>query len=105
MINVAAISIPTILGGLALLTGALYRPLALRIKVLGISRSFSPIEKIHGEDLHVISDTWYCEDLHYHQQSNLLFAASEENTVNRWKWFPPYVHVSTCEGAEVLILS
>ncbi|MCJ1401531.1 hypothetical protein MMC11_004746 [Xylographa trunciseda] len=78
-----------ILAVLALVTAVLYNPITLRIQVLGISRSFGTIENIHGEDLRVIPDTLYCEDLHHHLPSGLLFGASEDNSENRWKWFPP----------------
>jgi hypothetical protein len=70
---------PVVLGKFAVLAVVLYRPLALRITVLGIWRNFTSIKSIHGSDLDTISDIWYCENLHYHAPSNLLFAASEEN--------------------------
>ncbi|MCJ1431034.1 hypothetical protein MMC27_000384 [Xylographa pallens] len=78
-----------ILAVLASITAVLYNPIALRVKVLGISRGYSTIQNVHGEELRVIPDTLYCEDLHHHLPSGLLFGASEDNPANRWKWFPP----------------
>ena len=67
----------------------LYKSLALRLQVLGLTRD--KIQNIHGEDFSLIPNTLYCEDLHYHESSNLLFGASEEKPESRWKWFPPFV--------------
>ncbi|MCJ1281307.1 hypothetical protein MMC26_000626 [Xylographa opegraphella] len=78
-----------ILTALVSLAAVLYSPIALRVKVLGVSRGFGTIQNIHGEALRVIPDTLYCEDLHHHLPSGLLFGASEDNPENRWKWFPP----------------
>lgn len=75
----------------ASLAALLYRPVRLRVQVLGVSRPLDKIQNIHGQDLGIIPDSLYCEDLHHHIPSNLLFAASEENAQTRWKWFPPYV--------------
>lgn len=69
----------------------LYKPVALRLEVLGLTRPLGKIQNIHGHDFHLIPDTLYCEDLHYHKPSNLLFGASEEKPETRWKWFPPFV--------------
>lgn len=66
------------------------------MEVLGLKRPQNSIVNLHGEDLVVIPNIQYCEDLHYHSPSNSLFAASEENTENRWKWFPPYVFQFSC---------
>lgn len=67
----------------------LYKPVALRVEVLGLTRPLDKIQNIHGDDFRLIPDTLYCEDLHYHEHSNLLFGASEERPETRWKWFPP----------------
>ena len=69
----------------------LYKPVALRLEVLGLTRPLDKIQNIHGHDFRLIPDTLYCEDLHYHKPSNLLFGASEEKPETRWKWFPPFV--------------
>jgi hypothetical protein len=89
MVKAAAIAVPVVLGVFVFLAAILYRPLALRFKVLGITRSFGAIQNSHGEDLHVIEGTHYCENLHYYKPSNQLFVASEENEEFRWTWFPP----------------
>jgi hypothetical protein len=68
---------------------SLFSPITLRVKVLGVGRLFGSIQNIHGEDLHVISDTLFTEDLHYHSPSGLLFGASEGDEKTRNTWFPP----------------
>lgn len=87
--TVAAVS--AILVSLAAL---FYKPITLRVEVLGLTRPLNKIQNVHGEDLRMIPDTLYCEDLHYHEHSHLLFGASEEKLETRWKWFPPYVESS-----------
>ncbi len=66
-----------------------YKSLTLRLEVLGFTKPLHKIQNIHGEDIRIIPHTLYCEDLHYHEPSNLLFGASEEKPETRWKWFPP----------------
>jgi hypothetical protein len=48
-----------------------------------------PVQNTHDQDLRVIEDTLYAEDLHYHKGSGLLFATSEGDEGQRWRWFPP----------------
>ena len=72
----------------------LYKPVTLRLEVLGLTRPLHKIQNVHGEDFRLIPDTLYCEDLHHHKSSNLLFGASEEKSESRWKWFPPFVESS-----------
>ena len=72
-------------------TALLYKPLTLRAEVLGLTRPLDKIQHIHGQDFRLIPDTLYCEDLHYHESSGLLFGTSEEKPESRWKWFPPFV--------------
>lgn len=84
--SVAAIS--AVLASFAVL---LYKPVTLRIEVLGLTRPLNKIGNVHGEDFRLIPNTLYCEDLHYHKSSGLLFSASEEKPENRLKWFPPFV--------------
>ena len=69
----------------------LYKPVTLRVEVLGFTRPLDKLRNIHGEDFRIISDSLYCEDLHYHEPSGLLFGASEEKPESRFEWFPPYV--------------
>lgn len=52
----------------------LYKPLMLRIEVLGFNRPLNSIQNIHGSDLHVTPDTAYCKDMHCHESSGLLVA-------------------------------
>ncbi|KAI1411057.1 hypothetical protein F5Y13DRAFT_66147 [Hypoxylon sp. FL1857] len=76
----------------AIMASVLFTPfsqLITRMKVLGITRLFGPIQNIHGEDLSVIPDTPFTEDLHYHTPSGLLFGASEGDQKTRATWFPP----------------
>lgn len=80
-----------VLAALASLAAVLYRPVTLRVEVLGLNRPASAIQNVHGEDFQLISDTLYCEDLHHHLPSGLLFSASEEKAETRRQWFPPYV--------------
>jgi len=86
-------TVPVILGILFVLIGLLYKPIELRFRVLGVTRS---VQNIHGEDLRIIPDTVHVEDLHYHEGSGLLFGASEENEQCHWKWWPPYVIPAHC---------
>ena len=68
-----------------------YKPISVRIEVLGLTRSLTKIHNIHGQDLRLLPDTLHCEDLHYHEHSHLLFSASQEKPDTRRLWFPPYV--------------
>ena len=68
-----------------------YKPIIVRIEVLGLTRPLDKIHNIHGQDLRTLPNTLHCEDLHYHEHSHLLFGASQENPDARWLWFPPYV--------------
>ena len=74
---------------LASLGAILYRPLSLRIEVLGLNRPLDKIHNLHGGDFQVVPDTLHTEDLHHHVPSGLLFGASEEKAETRWHWFPP----------------
>ena len=68
-----------------------YKPVTVRLEVLGFTRPWDKIRNIHGEAFRIIPDTLYCEDLHYHEPSGLLFGASEEKVGGRAEWFPPFV--------------
>ena len=78
---------------LASLAAVLYKPVSLKVEVLGLNRSLDKIENIHGEDFRVLPDTLYLEDIHLHEASGLLFGAIEEKVETRWQWFPPYVYL------------
>ena len=67
------------------------KPVTLRSEVVGLTRAWGKIRNIHGEDFRIIPDTLYCEDLHYHEPSGLLFGASEEKPETRAQWFPAFV--------------
>lgn len=82
-------SLSIVLAILASLVAVLYKPLAHRVEVLGISKPLDKIQNIHGEEFQVVSDTLYTEDMHHHIPSGLLFGASEEKAETRWQWFPP----------------
>lgn len=79
---------------LASFTALLYKPVAHRVEVLGFTRILNKIQSVHGRDFRVAPDTLYCEDLHYHESSYLLFGAAQENPETP-KWFPPYVNVQS----------
>ncbi|PFH59240.1 hypothetical protein XA68_12639 [Ophiocordyceps unilateralis] len=61
---------------------AFYRTLV----VLGVFRSPRQMPTAH---VSAIPDTVYCEDLHYHESSGLIFAACEDDEKTRHSWFPP----------------
>lgn len=83
----------------------LYKPVTLRVEVLGFTRPLDKIQNVHGDDFCLIPNTLYCEDLHYHEHSNFLFGASEERPETRWKWFPPYAFlVSYLPGFKLQLL-
>lgn len=82
-------SVSIVIAVLGSLLAVLYKPLTLRVEVLGINRPLNKIQNVHGEDFRVIPDSLYTEDLHYHEPSGLLFGASEEKADTRWHWFPP----------------
>lgn len=82
-------SVSIVLAVLASLVAVLYKPLTLRVEVLGINRPLDKVQNIHGEEFQIIPDTLYTEDLHHHLPSGLLFGASEEKPGARWQWFPP----------------
>ena len=81
-------NVSIVLAVFASLFAVLYKPLSLRVEVLGVNRPLDKIENIHGEGLQIVPDTLYTEDLHYHEPSGLLFGASEEKEEARWHWFP-----------------
>ncbi|KAG6030471.1 hypothetical protein E4U41_000092 [Claviceps citrina] len=56
--------------------------------VLGVWRQNAKTTVADPQDFRVIPDTVHCEDLHYHEPSNLLFTACEGNELTRQAWFP-----------------
>ncbi|KAF7553149.1 hypothetical protein G7046_g7181 [Stylonectria norvegica] len=63
----------------------LQRPLA----VLGVFRTPVPTVQANADDFIFIDDTVHCEDVHYYEPTNVLFAACEDSPENRFLWFPP----------------
>jgi hypothetical protein len=63
-------------------------PFFHQAKVIGVLRTPSSTI-IAPENFVVISDTTYCEDIHYYSQAHVLFAACEDNNYTRYEWFPP----------------
>ncbi|KAG5979660.1 hypothetical protein E4U55_004914 [Claviceps digitariae] len=57
--------------------------------VLGLWRQPAKTIVTNPHDFHTIPDTVHCEDLHYHEPSNLLFTACEGTEHTRQAWFPP----------------
>ncbi|KAG6002147.1 hypothetical protein E4U43_001162 [Claviceps pusilla] len=56
--------------------------------VLGLWRQPAKSLVTDPHDFHIIPDTVHCEDLHYHEPSNLLFTACEGTEHTRQAWFP-----------------
>lgn len=56
--------------------------------VLGLWRQPAKTIVTDPHDFHLIPDTVHCEDLHYHEPSNLLFTACEGTEHTRQAWFP-----------------
>lgn len=56
--------------------------------VLGFWRQNAKTVVADPQDFHFLSDTVHCEDLHYHESSNLLFTACEGTEHTRQAWFP-----------------
>ncbi|KAG5922087.1 hypothetical protein E4U42_005605 [Claviceps africana] len=57
--------------------------------VFGLGRPSAKTIVTNPHDLLLIPDTVHCEDLHYHEPSNLLFTACEGTEHTRMVWFPP----------------
>ncbi|KAK5094620.1 hypothetical protein LTS08_008476 [Lithohypha guttulata] len=80
---------------LAVLIANLWQPIAHRATVLGLTRSPTKIDNIHGIGTPIrIPDTIHCEDVHYHRASNRLYTACEGPASSRTLWFPPLAHFS-----------
>ena len=77
------------IGVLATAIGLLYQPVYQRLVVVGAFRPEDSLGNIHGvEALKVIPNTAICEDLHHHRFSNQLYAACQDDEVQRLNWFP-----------------
>lgn len=64
------------------------RNLPRTLKVLGVFRRATSTAIVDPAEFVVIKDTVHCEDLHYHEASNLLFTACEGTEATRFSWFP-----------------
>lgn len=60
--------------------------------VLGFGREKASTIVTNSKDFYAIPDTVHCEDIHYHEPSNLLFTACEGNEATRYAWFPGLAH-------------
>ena len=65
------------------------RGIARAPKVFGVFRHQNKTRLASENDLITIPDTTFCEDLHYHEGSRLLFTACEASDSARYSWFPP----------------
>lgn len=66
-----------------------YRDYVIRpVTVWGLTRTVGNTPLAEG-DFVVIADTKHCEDMHYHEISQTLFAACEGAKTPRYSWFPP----------------
>ncbi|KAK2616740.1 hypothetical protein QQS21_000352 [Conoideocrella luteorostrata] len=61
--------------------------------VLGVGRQKASTPVSNPNDFHTIADTVHCEDIHYHEPSNLLFTACEGTESTRYGWFPGLGHL------------
>jgi hypothetical protein len=65
------------------------RNLPRTLRVLGVFRQAASTVIADPAEFVVIDDTVHCEDLHYHEASQLLFTACEGTEATRFSWFPP----------------
>ncbi|WQF79113.1 Putative six-bladed beta-propeller, TolB [Colletotrichum destructivum] len=81
--------VSVLVAGLAIFGGYTYAPAAQRaVKLVGIGRVSVNTSVLNGGDFVFIDDTVYCEDLHHHTPSGLLFTACDDNKETRAAWFP-----------------
>ncbi|KAI1763921.1 calcium-dependent phosphotriesterase [Hypoxylon sp. FL1150] len=84
----ASLYVIIVLGALSAL---LYAPLKREATILGLFRPLDSWQNLHGTENHAIDDTTACEDLHYHEPSNMLYSACIGNTATAAEWFPAAV--------------
>lgn len=58
-------------------------------RVFGVFRAHQSTIDNEGLEVVRLPETTYCEDLHHHQPSGLIFAACEAKPELRHAWFPP----------------
>ncbi|GAO16352.1 hypothetical protein UVI_02049910 [Ustilaginoidea virens] len=79
----------------ALLGAFIYKAELPRVtRLLGIWRENRSTVIANANDLHVFPDTIYCEDIHHHEPSGLLFTACEATESLRYSWFPGLSHLN-----------
>ncbi|OAA35510.1 serum paraoxonase/arylesterase family protein [Metarhizium rileyi] len=85
---------------LAIIAALFYTAELPRAKVvLGIGRKQKSTAIRDPNDFRIIPDTVHCEDIHYHEPSNLLFTACEGTESTRYAWFPGLGHLEDPEAA------
>ncbi|WYZ43757.1 hypothetical protein EsH8_VII_000193 [Colletotrichum jinshuiense] len=86
---------PALVAALSLLDGlSSYGPAIRRAATLsGVTRVNINTPVLRTEDFISIQDTTYCEDIHHHTPSGLLFTACDDNTETRPLWFPGLNHL------------
>ncbi|XXG95664.1 hypothetical protein Hte_001933 [Hypoxylon texense] len=70
------------------LSAFLYAPLKREATILGLFRPLDSWQNVHGIENHAIDGTVACEDLHYHEPSNMLYAACGGDLEKAASWFP-----------------
>ncbi|KAJ0162693.1 Serum paraoxonase/arylesterase 2 [Colletotrichum tanaceti] len=86
--------VSVLVAGLAIFGGYTYGPAAQRaVTLVGIGRASVNTPVPNAADLVLIDDTVYCEDLHHHAPSGLLFTACDDNRETRAAWFPGLGHL------------
>jgi hypothetical protein len=84
-----------IITSLVILVGSFFasydgiRGIARAPRVFGVFRHQNKTQLADENDLITIPNTTFCEDLHYHEGSGLLFTACEASESARYSWFPP----------------
>lgn len=73
------------------LSALLYAPLKREATILGFFRPLGSWQNVHGIENHAIDGTVACEDLHYHEPSDMLYSACGGDIEKAAGWFPGYV--------------
>ncbi|KAI0836307.1 calcium-dependent phosphotriesterase [Hypoxylon sp. FL0890] len=70
------------------LSALLYAPVKREATIFGLFRPLNSWQNVHGIENRAIPDTIACEDLHYHEPSELLFSACTGDIEKAAGWFP-----------------
>ncbi|POR39519.1 Serum paraoxonase/arylesterase 1 [Tolypocladium paradoxum] len=93
-------SAPAVILIFAVLVAYLYGPGVRRTGVvLGLFRTPASTVQTLANDFGIVERTTHCEDLHYHEPSNLLFTACEDTESTRYSWFPALAIFDSPSGA------